>query len=440
MVQYGSKRGRQKNNLNRRRKRARKEAPAIGSDMPKEESKAPYLELNEEQRTLVDLIRTGRNVFYTGAAGCGKSTVLKECIRRLRESGKQVDTTAPTGRAALEINGCTFWTYAGWTPLHMKESLETLKKKVHMKRTKDRLLQTDVLIFDEISMVENHHFERLNTIMQEARHSDEAFGGVQLIVTGDFCQLPPVKPFTYCLQCGQEMIRILAGSIYKCPTHGEFSDEDKWLSRAASGNNAILHMFESVTEIKVGMQVILLVNLGINCGLVNGSQGMVVGWKTLDQMSDPSNMSRQDCDAAQNITVPSLKGDYILHRHRSIATFMQEAARTEWPVVLFNNGLERIVTADCIVNAIGNKKPWSLLSRTQIPLLPAWALSIHKSQGMTLDSVIVDLSRCFEEGQVYVALSRASSLAGLKVYNLGTQLQRGNKQVMRFLEEKFGIK
>jgi len=69
-------------------------------------------------------------------------------------------------------------------------------------------------------MIENHHFERLNVIMQEARKSGAAFGGVQLVVTGDFCQLPPVKPFAFCIECGRELIKQMGGTIHKCPQHG----------------------------------------------------------------------------------------------------------------------------------------------------------------------------------------------------------------------------
>lgn len=102
----------------------------------------------------------------------------------------------------------------------MKKKLNDLKQAAHGKFIKARLKETDVLVIDEISMVENHHFERLNIIMQEARGSKDAFGGVQLVVTGDFCQLPPVKPFSFCINCGRELIKQMGGTIYKCSQHG----------------------------------------------------------------------------------------------------------------------------------------------------------------------------------------------------------------------------
>jgi hypothetical protein len=171
-------------------------SPAKASKTPTDDI-VPIVEpvLCKEQEDLVNLILSGQNVFYTGSAGCGKSTVLKAFVKRFREQGLEVKIIAPTGRAALDINGSTTWTYAGWTPDHHKKPLKELKAGAHGKFVRKRLQETNVLIFDEISMVENHHFERLNVLMKEARGDSRAFGGVQVIVTGDFCQLPPVKPF-----------------------------------------------------------------------------------------------------------------------------------------------------------------------------------------------------------------------------------------------------
>jgi len=111
-----------------------------------------------------------------------------------------------------------------------------------------------------------------------------------------------------------------------------------------------------------------------------------------------------------------------------------------WPRVLFHNGVKRTIYATCLVNSVGDGEPYSLLHRTQIPLVPGWAMSVHKSQGMTLDRVIVNLSHAFEEGQVYVALSRATSLNGLKIEggSGGLQTMGGNDDVQAFLRAKFG--
>lgn len=500
-----------------------------------------------EQAALVHLILSGRNVFYTGSAGCGKSTVLKAFVKRLKEHParpKRVDIIAPTGRAALDINGSTFWSYAGWTPDHMKKPVKDLRKAAHAKFVKKRLRETDVLVIDEVSMMENHHFERLNQVMKEARDNERPFGGVQLVVTGDFCQLPPVKPFQFCLDCGRELQQDISGDLYTCTVHGTFRDREKWafLSRAweecqfehvnltnihrqsdevfiailqkcrlgiplspkdedvllnhdsQTGNAVRLfptreevrmvnktafdrlpsqkrgfkcyddfrchsthlqskerrsehddtlialrdHRFDPYIELKQGMQVVLLVNLDIKAGLVNGSQGVITGFEITDPAKLPN--AKEDGKAAQNYSsVPILNGEHADVREANIKTFMDRAASKELPIVLFQNRVTQTIFPDCRVSELGDQKPYSLLSRTQIPLVAGWAMTVHKSQGMTLNRVVVNLSKSFEEGQLYVALSRARSLEGLKVEGLGRQQGR-NEQVREFLWEKFGIR
>lgn len=161
--------------------------------------------LCKEQEDLVSLICSGKNVFFTGSAGTGKSTVLKHAVHRLRRMGKKVRVVAPTGKAALAIDGWTTWTFAGWTPGHHKQPVNKLMRGAHGKTVWRRLNDVDILIFDEIGMVENHHFERLNWLLKAARGKYlEAFGGLQIVAAGDFLQLPPVKSGEHCLACGRE--------------------------------------------------------------------------------------------------------------------------------------------------------------------------------------------------------------------------------------------
>lgn len=157
-------------------------------------------DLHPEQAKVVDCILQGINVFYTGSAGTGKSTVLKSFVKKLKEFGKHVDIVAPSGIAALNVGGMTIYAYAGWHPDSFKESLQEFVRKSHGKNVRRRLCKTDVLVIDEISMVERDILVRLNTMMQEvragwkpekgekamSRHSRKLpFGGAQIIVTGE---------------------------------------------------------------------------------------------------------------------------------------------------------------------------------------------------------------------------------------------------------------
>ena len=483
-------------------------------------------QLCDEQLELVDLIMKGRNVFYTGSAGCGKSTVLRSFVAWLKARGSTVYIIAPTGKAALEVGGVTLYSYAGWTPDILKEPMKKLEQNAHKRRNWERINKTDVLIIDEVSMVENRILERLNRVMKSARGKKKPFGDVQIIVTGDFCQLPPVRPFRYCMECGTELIRHSGGKLYECEEHGEFDDSEKWafcseawkecdfvhfrlikvhrqkelifktlLKKCRLGRpldqgekNLLLkhkcettgavklfptrdevgrvndaemarlkgrslelncldnffwnrehvdlekksergpyrhtllaleeHRFEPILEMKENMLVILLINLDFDAGLINGSQGIVVGFETRNDDS-----------------LPEQYGEYKARKKGLIREFVKRAVVCEWPIVQFQNGKKRTIHAHCMMNELGDSEPYSLLSRTQVPLVAAWAMTIHKSQGMTLSRVIVDLSRTFQKAQDYVALSRASSLGGLKVEALGDRNWGCNKEVLLFLEK-----
>ena len=492
--------------------------------------------LCQEQMDLIQVIMSRKNVFYTGSAGCGKSTVLKAFVEILRKAGMHVYVVASTGVASIAVGGKTFWSFAGWTPNLMKRTIERLKVAVHNKQTWRRHNHAEVLVIDEISMMENHYFERLNIILKESRAygRNEAFGGIQLIVTGDFCQLPPVKPFQHCYPCGRELLSVHGGRIYRCSEHGDFRHSDQFafksvawkecdfvhvnlrnihrqsdpefkrilerirLSKPLDTNDRNLllhhesettgavklfpkrsqvkavnerefalldspiktspcwdhfqhnpnhwhlddkkerdphtntlialeeHRFESVIRLREGMLVILLVNLDFQAELVNGSQGVIIGFQKAKHIQDAS---------------PS--NEHAVYKSARVAEFIAQESPKEYPVVRFINGEERTIFPSCQVDELGDQEPgddepYSLISRTQIPLMAAWAMTIHKCQGMTLKRVIVNLSDAWECGQEYVALSRATSLEGLKVEALPRRLKEGNPQVARFLLESFG--
>ncbi|KAF7196032.1 ATP-dependent DNA helicase PIF1, partial [Pseudocercospora fuligena] len=219
--------------------------------------------LHPEQREIVDAVMNGYNVFYTGSAGTGKSTVLREYVRKLKEMKKHVDIIAPSGIAAVNVGGGTFFSYMGCRPDDFRLDLEKFRRKAHGKKVQARIGATDVLIIDEISMVESQLLTRLDIAMREARSywikpqakpvlsrrdGSLPFGGVQIVVTGDFCQLPPVKPFEYCLYCdGGEMetLNNVEGGPKTCrKCHHVYKDEDKWAFKSPAWAGADFLHFE----------------------------------------------------------------------------------------------------------------------------------------------------------------------------------------------------
>ncbi|KAF5573264.1 5'-3' DNA helicase [Fusarium pseudoanthophilum] len=521
-----------------------------GMTPPDDQSVDPEPTLSAEQQVVLDTILRGGNVFITGSAGCGKSFLLRAAIDKLKAMGKQVAVCAPTGRAAVHVGGMTTYSFMSWAPEMFRKGIDHLKKVAKTTRkTRQRHVKTDVLIIDEISMVSSDFLNRMNVCLKHAKWGQEQgarpFGGLQVIVTGDFCQLPPVNAFEFCYTCGGELRPNKVTGIYRCPKdrdHGPWVDEDKWAFRSAAwaeanftsfnlreihrqndltfirmlekcrlgvpftendihllmhhdcevdnapqllctrneiipindekrkaitnypereyrvldgfdcknnprhkhefprysvpGENSTLkvhedHPFEAVVKLKETMQVMLQVNLDIRAGLVNGSQGVICGWEKIDI----------------NV-LPKLRGEHSSIREAYVKKFTeqhQQRYRNDkdqfWPVVRFNNGQIRTIYPWCMLTTVGMKEPYSFLHRTQIPLIPGWAITVHKSQGMSLERVIVNLTEAFAEGQVYVALSRATSLRGLKVEGnaLGLTVgEGGNHEVRQFLADTFG--
>ena len=183
------------------------------------------------------------------------------------------------------------------------------------------------------------------------------------------------------------------------------------------------HRYEAYSQLKQGMRVVLQSNLNPEAGLVNGSQGVVVGFEDFDPNRLPRKAKRTESEDG------GLKGEHAKYMESEIKAFAHVNNYQPWPIVQFDNGQRETIFADCSYSELGNEekkksdsqvqKECSLLSRTQIPLMAGYAITVHKSQvrflnsdvgfiltaqqGMTLDRVIVDLSDAFEASQIYVA-------------------------------------
>nr|XP_055058590.1 ATP-dependent DNA helicase PIF1 isoform X2 [Misgurnus anguillicaudatus] len=365
--------------------------------------------LSREQTAVLNAVLGGKNVFFTGSAGIGSgSASLEQCLELAQRPG----------------------VLQHWT---------TCKH----------------LIIDEISMVEAEFFDKLEAIARSIRRSTEPFGGIQLIVCGDFLQLPPVtkgkdKPnfcfqsrsWRKCIHMNMELTEVrrqtdktfisllqavrvgrvteevtaqLLKSAYHCIerdgilatrlcTHKddvELTNENKLkhlpgpvrVFEAVDSDPMLVQTIDSqspvgrLLQLKVGAQVMLTKNLDVQRGLVNGARGVVVDFQ------------------------PGSQG---LPRVRFLCGAVEVMKRERW-MFKASGGL--------------------YLSRQQLPLKLAWAISIHKSQGMTLDCVEISLARVFESGQAYVALSRARSLEGLRVMDFDPRVVQANQDVLIFYKK-----
>jgi len=434
--------------------------------------------LSKEQQAAVDSVMAGHNVFITGQAGTGKSVVLRRLTQLLRQQhpGKgEFVLTASTGVSAIAIGGSTLHRFAG---IGLAKTTNDFRRAWSRKKEWRRAC---VLVIDEISMLHGSMFDALDREVRAIRgNKDKAFGGIQLVFCGDFAQLPPVQKrgvqvgimytphgfafesalwrdanFVTCTlrapfrQQGDNNFIAALGDVRSGNGH---TARVNWLvdtcsesaaapafasaidggieatllythnvdvdsknterlrklpgkervflasDSAVTENGEVMDVGEVATlfrdfqapstlELKVGAQVMLLQRLEEGTNLVNGSRGVVVGFEADDF---------------------------------PIVQFMPSAKTGAQRIRVGRGKFESEIVGRATIR------------RTQVPLRLAWACTVHKSQGLSLDKVTVDLSRCFATGQAYTALSRARTTAGLKIRGLRPSCVRLDPKVARF--------
>ncbi len=430
-----------------------------------------FVKFNEDQLKALKAIEDGQNIFLTGPAGTGKSTIIKEVFKKCNENDKNISVTAMTGCAALLLTyGAK--TIHSWAGVGLaKESKEVLAgMAMKNPKTKKRWKKTDILVIDEISMMTVDLLEKLDYIGKQVRADSRPFGGIQLVLCGDYYQLPPIctgRECTFAFECETWKNLKLQTIELKIITRqtdvtfqkvlneariGELSEEsiDILMSRkgldwktkqirptllfsknkevdAINEKNILalkrpLTIFEAKTVTKddekdgkgeddsliptgelldrvitkldndavympslslcIGAQVMLVTNLDLSRGLANGSRGMVVSFRAIDNV----------------------------------------------PIVQFQRG-----DPVAIEHQIWFSPDFPKVGRKQIPLRIAYAITIHKCQGATLDCALIDIGKdTFEYGQAYVALSRVRSLESLYIYNFDARRVLAHPKVKEF--------
>lgn len=418
-------------------------------------------------------VSEGRSVFITGSAGTGKSFLLRQAIDILNalHYNAHVFVTASTGVAACALNGVTLHSFAG-VGLAADHNANSLLLKVSRNRPAlKRWRHCKALVIDEVSMIDGELFDRLELIARSLQNRRKVWGGIQLVVTGDFFQLPPVnspnpdKEFAFEADCWSrsfdlqvelthvfrqsdaQLVELLQAIrkgrsdldyyrlLSRCfvePQLGELGGRDSPVTRLYPRNEDVRRVNEErlrslggeiITyiaqdegeesgkrqlkvgiapeklELALGAHVMLLKNLDPENGLVNGATGTVTG--------------------------------FVKSRKSAVSSICD---RRVLPRVRFDSELEMVVEPDSWVVMEADKV---LATRRQVPLTLAWAISIHKCQGMTLDRLHTNLSRAFGCGMVYVALSRVRSLDGLYLSGFSSRKIKAHPKVLEYSQKAF---
>ena len=446
------------------------------------------------QSSALDILKTGQNVFLTGSAGSGKTYTLNQYINYLRARRVPVAVTASTGIAATHMNGTTIHS---WSGIGIKDELSdrdltNLSRKQFLA---DRLKDTAVLIIDEISMLHAKQLNLVSQVLKYVRKNDKAFGGIQVVVAGDFFQLPPIgskgetnrekfafmseawldAKFHICYLSEQhrqvseaanggldlddilnqirrqevtfEAIAALEATFdqnvdinrTRLYTHNlnvnkindkelaALEGETMRFEATATGDSKLVETLKKTVRtqddlvLKVGSKVMFIKN-NTELGVSNGTMGELIGFAAVkvDDSKDSNDDLIEDDDIGSD-------KDSDVGNDKQAAKSAKEQAKKDkakikkpttqkMPVVRLNTGREVIAEPEEWI--IEDETGDVLASYEQVPLCLAWAITIHKSQGMTLEAAEIDLSRTFELGQGYVALSRLKSLAGLQLLGM----------------------
>jgi len=397
----------------------------------------------------------GNNVFLTGPAGSGKTHVLNEYITFLKEHGVGVAVTASTGIAATHLKGVTIHSWSGiGIKDHLTDyDLDNLEQKQYLWK---RFENTQVLIIDEISILSSKTLDCVDKVLKNFKRNELPFGGLQVVFSGDFFQLPPIEkkrvqdenviyydeedvsttPFAFKAKSWKD------ADLKMCYLSEQFRQNDDQLVEilseirkgAFSEKNKKLLQSRIVDSQDETITKLYTHNLNVDNFNIKKLQALDSESKTYELKSKGKDVLVEALKRGSLVTekIEIRKGALVMFvKNNPLVGYVNG---TVGEVIDFEDGFPVVKTKEG-KRFVATPQTWSIedgskiiAEMTQVPLKLAWAVTIHKSQGMTLDKAVIDLSKSFVEGQGYVALSRVKSLDGL--YLLGfnhTALQVHNE-------------
>lgn len=403
-----------------------------------------------EQSLALEVMLSGQSVMLTGPAGSGKTYILNEFIRHAKKQGKHVSVTATTGLAATHLNGSTIH---AWSGMGIHSELPKNFFDHLSKARRETIEKTDVLIIDEISMMHDYRLDMLDEIIRKVRSSDAPFGGLQLILCGDFFQLPPVNRNDE--RQGGFVVNSAAWNAldpsvcYLDEQHRQ--DDDAFLdilNSLRAGDIRRRHaeqLLERVgAELPSNNAVTELYVTNMNVDTINASRlAGIEGDEHVYEMETTGSQNyvdtlKRSCLAPEVLVIK--KGALVMCTRNSadkkfvngsLGVVVGFEPLLGYPIVQLRSGKEITVGLETWELRDGDKKRASI---TQIPLRLAWAITVHKSQGMTLDAARIDLRKAFVEGMGYVALSRVKSLESLSLLGINNMALRVSRDALEIDE------
>ena len=432
------------------------------------------MELSPEQKEAIRVFNEGRNMFLTGPGGTGKTALIKKMVELCKENERKVQVCALTGCAAVLLN-CQAKTVHSWAGIGLANGPPDLivKRVATNKYKAANWKKIDVLIIDEVSMMSQKIFEILDSIGRSVRHNKShlPFGGLQVIFSGDFYQLPPVENH-------QNDDETSSAFCFESPnwaiTFPNVVQLKQIFRQTDQSYTSILNQIRVGKLYKSALDVLshhigktlpdnfiptILLPRRRDAEMINAAEmEKLPGEKfkytlgrveTLPEKAQPQLVSVgiEQREIEYNFLANNIMADKELILKKGaqvmcIANIDMESTEPivngsqgvvvdfvgNLPLVQFNNGAKRTVGYHT-----WNSENVPSVGIKQIPLIYAWAITIHKSQGVSLDMAQIDAgSNIFECGQTYVALSRIKSLNGLYLTAFNPQKIKVNKKVQEY--------
>ena len=403
-----------------------------------------------KQSLALEILLSGKSALLTGPAGTGKTFVLNQFIRASKDEGKYVSVTATTGLAATHLGGTTIH---AWTGIGVLDYLPDRFVDHIAKGRREIIEKTDILIIDEISMLHDYRLDMVDEVCRLVRKApDVPFGGIQVVMSGDFFQLPPVNRagsreggFVVHSDAWRELNPVI---LYLDEQFRQ-REGDALLDILTSlrANDLRRHHAEKLLErtkyeppTDADLTELHTVNIDvdqINRRRLAGLAGDEVQYTqhTTGSANYVENLQRSVLAPVELVLklgalVMAVKNDQSKrYANGSIGMVVDFEPATDYPVVQFRNGRTVVMQPDTWELRDGDKKRASI---SQVPLRLAWAITVHKSQGMTLDAARIDLRKAFVPGMGYVALSRVRDIDNLYLTGI-------NRTALQMSDEAYAI-
>jgi len=399
-----------------------------------------------KQSLALEILLSGESALLTGPAGTGKTFVLNQFIRASKDEGKYVSVTATTGLAATHLGGTTIHAWAG---IGVLDYLPDRFVDHIAKGRREIIEKTDILIIDEISMLHDYRLDMVDEVCRLVRKApDVPFGGIQVVMSGDFFQLPPVNRagsreggFVVHSDAWRELNPVI---LYLDEQFRQ-REGDALLDILTSlrANNLRRHHAEKLLE-RTGYEpptdadLTELHTMNVDVDQINGRRLAELAGDEVQYTQHTTGSANYVENLQRSVLAPvelvlklgalvmAVKNDQSKrYANGSIGMVVDFEPATDYPVVQFRNGRTVVMQPDTWELRDGDKKRASI---SQIPLRLAWAITVHKSQGMTLDAARIDLRKAFVPGMGYVALSRVRDIDNLYLTGINrTALQMSDE-------------